>query len=87
MRNPFRYFNSSPEVIRLAVMMYVRALTRELPRPAAMRHTMGSDRSAAVAPDIKRLGSKTLEDAAWQEVALDVEGVLDGGVDRQEALG
>jgi putative transposase len=23
MRNPFRYFNSSPEVIRLAVMMYV----------------------------------------------------------------
>ena len=24
MRNPFRHFNSSPEVIRLAVMMYVR---------------------------------------------------------------
>lgn len=24
MRNPFRCFNSSPEVIRLAVMMYVR---------------------------------------------------------------
>ena len=24
MRNPFRYFNSSPEVIRLTVMMYVR---------------------------------------------------------------
>ena len=24
MRNPFRYFNSSPEMIRLAVMMYVR---------------------------------------------------------------
>ena len=24
MRNPFRYFNSPPEVIRLAVMMYVR---------------------------------------------------------------
>ena len=24
MRNPFRYFNSSPEVIRLAVMLYVR---------------------------------------------------------------
>ena len=23
-RNPFRYFNSSPEVIRLVVMMYVR---------------------------------------------------------------
>ena len=24
MRNPIRYVNSSPEVIRLAVMMYVR---------------------------------------------------------------
>jgi len=24
MRNPFRYFNSSPEVIRLSVMMYIR---------------------------------------------------------------
>jgi len=24
MRNPFKYFNSSPEVIRLTVMMYVR---------------------------------------------------------------
>ena len=24
MRNPFRYFNTSPEVIRLVVMMYVR---------------------------------------------------------------
>ncbi len=24
MKNPFRYFNSSPEVIRLAVMIYIR---------------------------------------------------------------
>ena len=24
MQNPFRYFNSSPEIIGLAVMMYVR---------------------------------------------------------------
>ena len=24
MQNPFRYFNSSPEVIRLAVIMYIR---------------------------------------------------------------
>ena len=24
MQNPFRYFNSSPEVIRLAVVMYIR---------------------------------------------------------------
>jgi len=26
MQNPFRYFNSSPEVIRLTVMMYIRYL-------------------------------------------------------------
>ncbi len=31
MRNPFRYFNSSPEVIRLAVMMYIRY-------PLTLRH-------------------------------------------------
>jgi len=24
MKKPFRYFNSSPEIIRLAVMMYIR---------------------------------------------------------------
>ena len=34
MRNLFRYFNSSPEVIRLAVMMYVGfvKLTRFTPK-------------------------------------------------------
>jgi len=31
MRNPYRFFNSSPEVIRLAVMMYVRF-------PLSLRH-------------------------------------------------
>ncbi len=31
MQNPFRYFNSSPEVIRLAVMMYIRY-------PLSLRH-------------------------------------------------
>jgi transposase-like protein len=25
MRNPYRYFNSSPEVIRLTVMLYIRS--------------------------------------------------------------
>jgi len=24
MENPFRYFNSSPEIIRLTVMLYIR---------------------------------------------------------------
>ncbi len=47
----------------------------------------GSGCEAALPPDSKRLSPKTLEDAAWQEVALDVESVLDGGVNRQEALG
>ena len=47
----------------------------------------GSNRSAALPPDDKRLGPKRLEDSARKEMALDVEGVLDGGVDRQEALG
>ena len=28
MRNPFRYFNSSPEVIRLTVMLYIRFCNR-----------------------------------------------------------
>ena len=30
MSNPFRYFNSSPEVIRLFVMMYVKYLPRKI---------------------------------------------------------
>ena len=30
MRNPFRYFNSSPEVIRLVVMMYIRYPLRRI---------------------------------------------------------
>jgi hypothetical protein len=40
MRNPFRYFNSSPEVIRLVVMMYVRyplSLRNVKPVPFAVR--------------------------------------------------
>lgn len=42
---------------------------------------------ATLLPDGKRLSPKHFEDAAWQEMALDVEGVLDGGVDCQETLG
>jgi acyl carrier protein len=37
MSNPFRYFNSSPEVIRLVVMMYVRY-------PLAQRRGSGGER-------------------------------------------
>ncbi len=49
------------------------------------RHGSGCD--AALLPDSKRLSTKVLEDTAWQKMALDVEGVLDGGVDREETLG
>ena len=42
----------------------------------------GSGCKAALPPDDKSLGPKRFEDAAWQQVALDIEGVVDGGVDR-----
>jgi hypothetical protein len=42
---------------------------------------------AALPPDSKRLSPKRLEDMAGQKVALNVESVVDGGVDRQETLG
>jgi len=51
----------------------------------APRH--GSGCKAALPPDDKSLGPKRFEDAARKEVALDIEGVLDGGVDCEEALG
>jgi transposase-like protein len=47
MKNPFRYFKTSPEIIRLAVMMYVRfplslrqveKLLHELMRKAMQRY-------------------------------------------------
>lgn len=41
----------------------------------------GSGCDAAVPPNVKRLGPEPLEDAARQEMALKVEGVLDGGMD------
>jgi hypothetical protein len=47
----------------------------------------GSGCDAALLPNSKRLGTKILEDTAWQKMALAVEGVLDGGVDREETLG
>jgi hypothetical protein len=38
--NPFRYFNSSPEMIRLTVMMYVRVA--QLPGPAPVHDSLGN---------------------------------------------
>ncbi len=42
MRNPFRYFKTSPEVIRLAVMMYVR-FPRSLRQVEDLLHERGID--------------------------------------------
>jgi len=42
MRNPFRYFKTSPEVIRLTVMMYVRILL-SLRQVEDMLHERGID--------------------------------------------
>ena len=42
MRNPFRYFNSSPEVIRLTVMMYIR-YPLSLRQVEDIRHERGID--------------------------------------------
>ncbi len=42
MQNPFRYFNSSPEVIRLAVMMYIR-YPLSLPQVEELLHERGID--------------------------------------------
>jgi putative transposase len=42
MRNPFRYFKTSPEVIRLAVMMYIR-FPLSLRQVEDMLHERGID--------------------------------------------
>jgi putative transposase len=41
-RSPFRYFKTSPEIIRLAVMMYVR-LPLSLRNPEDLMHQRGID--------------------------------------------
>ena len=48
---------------------------------------VGSGCEAALPPYSKGLAPKRLEDAARQEVALNEEGILDGGVDSHEVLG
>ena len=58
MRNPFRYFNSSPEIIRLTVMMYIRYLLslRQVEVPLFKRSI-----------DIRRSRSAALAD--WPQLA------------------
>jgi hypothetical protein len=48
MRNPFRYFNSSPELIRLTVLMYVLYPFRRA-RSRIWRSNVGSELPALLA--------------------------------------
>jgi hypothetical protein len=85
MRNPFRYFNSSPEVIRLTVMMYVRALSEQ----SAL---VGSGVQSCVPSgrQLMPLGQRSrpvqLEFVAIGEVAAEVEVVTRGGMDGGDLL-
>jgi putative transposase len=58
MRSPFRYFNSSPEVIRLTVMMYIWY-------PLSLRQVEDSLLERGI--DIKQNRSTTL--AEWRQLA------------------
>jgi transposase-like protein len=52
MSNPFRYFNSSPEVIRLVVMMYVKyPLSLRNVEDLRCRHPLGRDLFANKQPE------------------------------------
>ncbi len=59
MGNPFRYFNSSPEVIRLVVMMYVRY-------PLSLRNV--EDLLAERGIDISHENGPVLVEPVWPDV-------------------
>ena len=59
MSNPFRYFNSSPEVIRLVVMMYVRC-------PLSLRNA--EDLLAERGIDIKPRDHPVLVEPVWADI-------------------
>ena len=60
MSNPFRYFNSSPEVIRLVVMMYVRY-------PLSLRNV--EDLLAERGIDISHETNQPARDRGWLDIA------------------
>ena len=60
MHNPFRYFNSSPEVIRLAVMLYVR-FPLSLRQVEDLLHERGIDVSYETYVDAPCSASKEFE--------------------------
>jgi hypothetical protein len=80
----FRNLGDFDELVRLVGLVGIDTLTVALGRKAP---DLGSGCEATLLSDGKRLGPKRFEEAAWHEMALDIEGVLDGSVDCQEALG
>ena len=65
MSNPFRYFNSSPEVIRLVVMMYVRY-------PLSLRNV---EDLLPVWPDVRRRDPKEADSRACAAIRSGADGV------------
>src|SRR5680860_577633 len=87
MRNPFRYFNSSPEVIRLVVMMYIRRRgSVKLMRTRQRSARSGFASGCQLTPLGQRGGAVLLEDVASAEVAIVVKVIVDRGVDGGEFL-
>ena len=65
-----------------------RALSQELSEGAEQLDVSPcSRRRGRMLPSMRRLGPESPKGAAGDEVALKVERVVDGGLDRKEALG
>ena len=77
--NPFRYFNSSPEVIRLAVMMYVRY-------PLSLRNVedLLFERGIDICHETVRLG--TVSPNFSHSVSRSTPGCWHGQIDRPVPL-
>ena len=63
MTNPFRYFNSSPDVIRLVVMMYVRY-------PLSLRNVedLLAERGVDISPETVRFGGTGLIEPVFASI-------------------
>ena len=66
MKSPFRYFDSSPEVIRLAVQMYVRYPLSLRTVHAALHNHFNQDRHLISRHDYK--GRRSAAQAEWRSL-------------------
>ena len=90
MKNPFQYFNSSPEIIRLTVMMYVRyplslrqvedrccqSNANQSPKHLKLRRS-----GCQPTPFGERGGAIFFEGFAAVEVTVEIEMIVDRGMD------